>query len=200
MLNLLNVRRIPVAQTIDGQIPALDAVERLLMRAARRLLFEDDADSPLWDLPLPQIRALHVIAYRQHCAVGHLAERLGVAMSTATQIADRLEQRSWVRRVDDPEDRRIVRLALTDEGRWVVEERRRSRRERLKETMAKMPGEKREALLEGLRALVECSGGSGCERRHKAGNSLLSWVREDLETEAPVEEATPSRALIPEAR
>jgi DNA-binding MarR family transcriptional regulator len=178
MINLFPERNIGT----NGEAPAeatLDAVERWLMSASRRLLFEVAADSPLWDLPLPQIRALHLISRRPSCAMGHVAERLGVAMSTATQIADRLEQRGWVRRADDPEDRRVVRLSLTEEGRRVVDERRHLRRERLGEALGGMLPEKREALLVGLQALGEAIGGSR-ERGCRHASSLLDWVREDL--------------------
>src|SRR4051794_1470001 len=120
MVNLSTDETIPAAGSEELADTTLDTVERLLMRSARRMLFEVAADSPLWDLPVPQIRALHLIAHRKHCAMGDLATRLGVAMSTATQVADRLEQRGWVQRVDDPEDRRVVLLALTPEGREVV--------------------------------------------------------------------------------
>jgi DNA-binding MarR family transcriptional regulator len=190
MLNLLHHRTKPAS---EDAVPAevLDTVERLFMRAARRLLFEDDADSPLWDLPLPQIRALHMIAWRRNCAVGHLAERLGVAMSTATQIADRLEQRGWVRRVDDPEDRRVVRLALTAEGQDIVEQRRRQRRQHLLAALAEMPPASVEALVEGLRALHDF-GGLGGERSCRGGSSLLNWVREELEVDPAAGEERPS--------
>jgi DNA-binding MarR family transcriptional regulator len=172
-------------QTDEIEEPLTDtirAIERLLPRIARALLFDVAADSPLWDLPLPQMRALFTVGHRKSCTMGDLADRLGVAMSTVTQIADRLEQRGWLRRVHDPEDRRVVRLALTEEGRELVEERRRQRRERLEEALLQMPADSRQALLLGLRALHEVGGcGTGREHSCATASSLLDWVREDLE-------------------
>jgi DNA-binding MarR family transcriptional regulator len=191
MINLFDTETIPLPASEELSDPTLDTVERLLMRSARRLLFEVGADSPLWDLPVPQIRALHMIAHRRHCAMGDLAERLGVAMSTATLLADRLEQRGWVQRVDDPEDRRVVRLALTPEGRGVVEQRRQQRRIQLQGALGRMPAEKREALIEGLRALTE-AGCAGRDRVCSQRSSLLRWVREDLADETVWDEERPA--------
>jgi MarR family transcriptional regulator, organic hydroperoxide resistance regulator len=193
MMNLFGNE--PISPPASEELPdaTLDAVERLLMRSARRMLFEVAADSPLWDLPVPQIRALHLIAHRKHCAMGDLAARLGVAMSTATQVADRLEQRGWVQRVDDPEDRRVVRLALTPQGRTVVEERRQHRRAKLREALAKMAEEKREALIDGLRALCEAVH-AGREGECGHSSSLLRWVREDLGGDTVWEEERPARS------
>jgi DNA-binding MarR family transcriptional regulator len=46
-----------------------------------------------------------------------LAGRLSCVRSNITQLVDRLEADGLVRRVDDPEDRRIVRAVLTKVGR-----------------------------------------------------------------------------------
>jgi len=42
---------------------------------------------------------------------------LGVKRSTMTSLLDRLEARSWVRRVPSPRDRRALLVELTQEGR-----------------------------------------------------------------------------------
>lgn len=49
--------------------------------------------------------------------LGLLSERLGCVKSNITQLVDRLEAEKLVRRVHDPEDRRSVLAAITDEGR-----------------------------------------------------------------------------------
>ncbi len=49
-----------------------------------------------------------------------LADALHVAPRSATEVADALEQRGWLRRSPDPTDRRATILALTDAGRELV--------------------------------------------------------------------------------
>lgn len=51
-----------------------------------------------------------------------LAECQGCAASNITQLVDRLEAEGFVQRVDDPEDRRSVRAALTPAGRSLAED------------------------------------------------------------------------------
>ena len=53
---------------------------------------------------------------------GELAKQLGVGESAATAVVDRLVRQGLVLRRDDPSDRRVVRLALSDEGHSVVTE------------------------------------------------------------------------------
>src|SRR5688572_25906245 len=50
-------------------------------------------------------------------ALGCLAERCSCVRSNMTQLIDRLESDQLVERVDDPDDRRSIKAALTSEGR-----------------------------------------------------------------------------------
>lgn len=47
---------------------------------------------------------------------GELSQRRGIETATATVTAQRMEQAGLVRRLPDPEDRRLVRVWLTDAG------------------------------------------------------------------------------------
>ena len=46
-----------------------------------------------------------------------LADMLVVDRSNVTGLIDRMEKAGWVRRADDPEDRRVYRVQLTASGR-----------------------------------------------------------------------------------
>lgn len=54
-----------------------------------------------------------------------LAARLGISPQGALKIATEMVGRRYVERRDDPEDRRVRRLALTDRGRQALREARR---------------------------------------------------------------------------
>ncbi len=45
-----------------------------------------------------------------------VARELQLSLSSATAVVDKLEEKALVRRERDPQDRRIVNVALTDEG------------------------------------------------------------------------------------
>ena len=54
--------------------------------------------------------------------MGRLADLLGVSLSNASGLIDRLEERGFVERTRVPEDRRIVMVRVTDAGARLIEE------------------------------------------------------------------------------
>jgi DNA-binding MarR family transcriptional regulator len=53
--------------------------------------------------------------------MGELSGMLGLEKSSLTGLVDRAVRRELVRREPDPQDRRAVRVALTTEGRMIVD-------------------------------------------------------------------------------
>jgi DNA-binding MarR family transcriptional regulator len=72
------------------------------------------------DLTLGQIRFLHVLNRAGPMSIGHVAEQLGVTLTTASQFVDRLELRGHVERVHRDDDRRVVECRLTERGAAVT--------------------------------------------------------------------------------
>ncbi len=62
-------------------------------------------------------RACSSIFPEGNITMGEFSNALAVPLSTATRTADWLVDNGFIRRLQDPEDRRIVRVALTDTGR-----------------------------------------------------------------------------------
>jgi DNA-binding MarR family transcriptional regulator len=63
---------------------------------------------------------LHVLSMLERhgeLSMSRLAEALDVSYSNATGLVDRMEERALVERVRDDEDRRIVRVRLSEPGR-----------------------------------------------------------------------------------
>jgi DNA-binding MarR family transcriptional regulator len=58
-----------------------------------------------------------LVAAGEPLPLSTLAERAACVRSNMTQLVDRLESDKLVVRVNDPHDRRLVRAALTSEGR-----------------------------------------------------------------------------------
>jgi DNA-binding MarR family transcriptional regulator len=82
-----------------------------------------------------------------------LAEALDVSQASATGIVDRMEQRGLVERRRDEDDRRIVRVALSDEGRRLVDGLARERHEHLRSMLEECTDPELEAMLVGTRAM-----------------------------------------------
>lgn len=68
-----------------------------------------------------QSQALAHVAKRQGIKQGALAQILEVQPITLCRLIDRLADAGWVERRRDPDDRRTVRLFLTDEAGPVVD-------------------------------------------------------------------------------
>lgn len=73
------------------------------------------------ELSLRQLGVLYALR-EGPLAAGQLARRQRVTPAVITGLLDRLEQRGYVRREADPEDRRRLRLVLTESGREVAQE------------------------------------------------------------------------------
>ncbi len=67
------------------------------------------------------LRVLVVLASRAPMSLGELAAAAGLHLSRASRICERLVTQKLVSRVDDPADRRILRLGLTTQGHDVVD-------------------------------------------------------------------------------
>ena len=102
----------------EGHDPATGDLVMALARRVRRAHVEALAD---WEVTPGQARALRVLAGADGMRPSALADALRIAPRSATEVADALEHRAWVRREPDPTDRRATRLVLTDDGRRLVE-------------------------------------------------------------------------------
>ena len=73
------------------------------------------------EVSLPEIRMIEVLGDQPGCIMRELADGLHVAVSTATGIVDKLVAKGLVRRERVDEDRRIVRVELSDDGRKIYD-------------------------------------------------------------------------------
>ncbi len=76
-----------------------------------------------------------------------LAEQFGVPLSTATRIADQMVQRGLLERHSDPQDRRVVLLRLSDNGRQAQEIISRAIHERIRFILQHFNPEERQQML-----------------------------------------------------
>jgi DNA-binding MarR family transcriptional regulator len=84
-----------------------------------------------YDVTPSQVRAIRVLTTHGQHGGGvrskELAEHLKIAPRSATEVVDALEAKGLVQRSPDPGDRRATLVALTDQGRALAEEVRRTR-------------------------------------------------------------------------
>ena len=111
-----------------GHPPASAARARQLGRLLRRLARQlaDPVDEPEGTrsalAPVEHIAVVEV-GERRRVMMSELAQACGMALSTMTGLADRLEKKGVLRRVRSDADRRVVFVELTSEGERAYRER-----------------------------------------------------------------------------
>ncbi len=137
-----------------------DELAAVTLHASRGLLgvIARSVAQALEEVSLPQLRALVLLATAGALRQGVVAERLGVHPSTFSRNVDRLVAGGWVRRDADPERRHAVRIAITDQGSALVERVSERRRAAIAEVLARVPADRRAAVLDGLAEFTAASG------------------------------------------
>lgn len=111
----------------SGSTKEVGVKQSLLTRAmlayGAALSVADPIRLRIWDergLTLAQLRLMYTILAEGEQPAGDLAGKLGVRPPTVTGLTDRLIKQELIERADDPSDRRVVIVRLTDEGREVI--------------------------------------------------------------------------------
>ncbi len=93
-----------------------DGLDLLLGRTLRALRHHWTASPEGLDLAPHQGRALRIVSEHGPLRLSTLAEHLRIAPRSATEVADALQERGFVQRMPDPDDRRAVLLSVTEAG------------------------------------------------------------------------------------
>ena len=72
-------------------------------------------------LSMSQIGALFRI-FRGKSSVSDISDNLGVTSAAASQMLERLVQQGLILRKEDPNDRRVRQIVLTDKGHQILQE------------------------------------------------------------------------------
>lgn len=134
-------------------VDAFIAASRALVAVAARSL-SDLGD----DITLAQYRALVVLATRGPQRAADLAAGLQVTPSTASRMIERLVRKRLIRRTRLQDDRRAIRIQLTEAGREVVAQVTARRRAEIEGILDQIPSRGRRALTTALRAFAEAAG------------------------------------------
>ncbi|MBW4658135.1 MAG: MarR family transcriptional regulator [Drouetiella hepatica Uher 2000/2452] len=104
-------------------------------------------------LSVPQFRVLGFLNRHPNSSLSEVAEHLGVTRATASAMTDRLVQRGFLSRIDDPQKRRQVMLNLTEVGSNQLQQSRGKTRDTIAELMQPLTEEQLLSLSAGLAIL-----------------------------------------------
>ncbi|GEK21260.1 MarR family winged helix-turn-helix transcriptional regulator [Cellulomonas xylanilytica] len=139
-------------------LPDDSALRRFIQQIARSSGFLESVQRPHEHagvrLSVSETFALGELVEAGALSQQELAARLGLEKSTVSRLAAGMQERGWISRERDVDDRRLYRLQLTPEGRDVAERVGAELREHHGRLLVRLSAEERAALTVGLGALV----------------------------------------------
>jgi DNA-binding MarR family transcriptional regulator len=130
------------AELVIASVPAIMSTFRAEMRAGKPT-----------ELSLPQFRTLIKLSFHPARSISDIADHLGIALSTASQLIDGLVKRGYVTRVSDADDRRRATLTLTASGRTMLEAVRAQALAHMEERLAALTMDERRAVADAMQML-----------------------------------------------
>jgi DNA-binding MarR family transcriptional regulator len=107
-----------------------------------------------FELSFSQMKAIHHLYGADDVSVKALGESLGLSLAAMSRAADELVQRGLVDRTEDPTDRRMKRLRLTDKGRALVLKMRELRMAGFEQFVTTLSPKERTALVKALEPIL----------------------------------------------
>ncbi len=105
------------------------------------------------NVSMSQMHVLWLLQHHGELSMSRLAELLGVSMSNATGIIDRMEEHGYIERVRVPDDRRVVLVRPAEGGRRALSETESTKRDRMRAVLGHIPATERPIVLAALRTL-----------------------------------------------
>lgn len=144
---------------------ALDADAEALYDALSYLVrvyqFRDRDRICCYDISITQCYALEALVRRGSLRLQVLADELFLDKSTTSRVVEALVQKEYVRRVDEPADRRAVQIDITAAGRRLYRRIRADIVSREKSLLAGLSAEVRAGAIELLRGLARAAAAQG---------------------------------------
>lgn len=137
----------------DNDLEILDHSFRLLVEKYKSLEAEHLEEQGLGHLSPAHVRALHRIGFSRRERMTNLARHLRLTVGTLTSTIDQLVKKGYVQRDRPDEDRRVVEVALSENGHCVFEQIQISKRRVAENIFGRLNNEERAALRELLTKL-----------------------------------------------
>jgi MarR family transcriptional regulator, organic hydroperoxide resistance regulator len=139
------------SQRVNGDIVAniekdLRYISGIIKQKGREMLSN-------YTITPPQFVALQWLFEDGDMTIGELSSKMYLACSTTTDLVDRMEKNLLVERVKNPNDRRVVRIHLLEEGKRIIDEVIKKRQGYLEEVLVDFSSEEIQLLQKSLTKL-----------------------------------------------
>ena len=109
------------------------------------------------DISVAQMATLMLLDAEGSCTVSDLANDLGRSLSATSRLLDQLVRRGLVTRQEDPDDRRVKRVDITERGKDLVGRVQRRRAEAHLSVMAALSEVERADVMRAMALLAEAA-------------------------------------------
>lgn len=134
----------------DRLIERIEQADDRFLRLTAR-----DRSNPLLsvDLTMQQLRTLMILSFQGSASGQELAAGLGVHLATVTGIVNRLAARGLVGRREDPADRRVRRVRLTQHGVDLIDQIRNAGRQHKRRLLTRLDEPTLRQMIQAMDAL-----------------------------------------------
>ncbi|KTD00429.1 MarR family winged helix-turn-helix transcriptional regulator [Fluoribacter gormanii] len=149
-------------KSLDDKITAAQQSEqrsKSIILALRKIMQQMDYHSrrlnKCYGLTVPQIVCLYEIYENGKMTISALSKKIYLSMSTIVGVIDRLEEKQFVNRTRDIQDRRIIYIDITEKGKEFVSAAPYLLHNRLNDNLQVLTVEEQIALANSINVLVE---------------------------------------------
>jgi DNA-binding MarR family transcriptional regulator len=103
------------------------------------------------------MRLYHTAEGRGACRVSELGGHLGISNAASSQMVDRMVQQGLLQRTEDAYDRRVKQVALTPQGRALIEEGIETRRSWMEGLTTALTPDEQQAIIDALTLLTHAA-------------------------------------------
>ena len=111
-----------------------------------------DEDLMKLNLDMPHVAILDIITHSEiEPMMSEIGKKLGISKAMITHIIDSMEEKELVKRVEDPKDRRIIRIHVTKLGKGVINKIELHHRNKLKSFLLSLSPSDRNLFINAIR-------------------------------------------------
>lgn len=140
-----------LAAETETDLTTVETVVYALPEIVRGVIATRNQLSP--GLRTPQLRALLRVARDEGLSMGDLARQLGVSFAAATQVVEQLVDLALLTRERSAQDRRVVRLKLTEQAHTHIDAAIARRSQQVQEVCVQLSPEEARAFARGMELL-----------------------------------------------
>ena len=135
----------------------IESIRHFLDVAMHHSLHERAQIAKVFGLSMPQLGILMQLHYRGTCGISDLSEKFDITNAAASQLVDKLVQSGLIQREEDPHDRRVKRVNLTDKGAELIQQHTEKRYRWVEVLALKLSPEEREQVHQALDILARAT-------------------------------------------